>query len=83
MQSHFKYRAMYHWRLLPTKSSGWRVGKYPFILWKIDASLSAGWSPATVDLAGPRMVGESDGESPCYLLIVSRKLNDLIIILVC
>jgi hypothetical protein len=38
----------------------------------MEASLSAEWSPATVDLAGPRMVREPDDESPCSLLIVAK-----------
>jgi hypothetical protein len=38
----------------------------------MEASLSAEWSPATVDLAGPRMAREPDDESPCSLLIVAK-----------
>jgi hypothetical protein len=38
----------------------------------MEASLSAEWSPATVDLDGPRMGREPDDESPCSLLIVAK-----------
>jgi len=43
----------------------------------MEASLSAEWSPATVDLDGPRMGREPDDESPCSLLIVAKTAHAL------